>query len=381
MDPGSEPLRLVLGQQHDWLHGAVASSPTPENRAVNPRTGDRLWTAWDDFRQKRYSKAAATLEGIVATDADFTAWFYLGVVRLRMGQPDRAAESFLAASAVEPGTAADPLLYRGIALMQAARYPAALEALNRFIERVPTESHALLNRAIVHYHLRERAAALTDLAEAERLGESGARVHGLRLQIWRAAGENARAEAEHKLLLNTTPMEPDAWAVRAEARLATDPAGALADFDAALALDPDYLPALRGKASCLSEGLNRPADAVKVLDQVVRLAGATIEDRSGSAVLLARLGRKAQARDRARKCLGPDTPPLPLYQAASALALTAETPADRAEVVAILRRVLKGDVAWAKGMPQDPDLKAVHDDPTFKALTAASGVLDGPDKR
>jgi eukaryotic-like serine/threonine-protein kinase len=246
---------------------------------------------------------------------------------------------------------------------------------------MPGEADAWLNRAAARFHIGDHAAALKDLAEAERLGQSPARVHGLRRQIWQARGESGKAEAEYKLLLSTRPVTGDAWTVRAEARLATDPTGALADFDQALALEPEFLSALRGKASCLSEGLNRPADAVVVLDRVVRHPGATVEDRAALSVLLARLGRVDDARTRAKECLGPDTPPVPLYQAASALALTAKTPEDRAEVVAILRRVLKGDAAWAKHMTTDPDLKAVHADPAFRALVAAGKVIDGVEKK
>jgi hypothetical protein len=138
---------------------------------------------------------------------------------------------------------------------------------------------------------------------------------------------------------------------------------------------------LRGKASCLSERLNRPADAAKLLDRLIQSGAATVEDRAGYAVLLARLGQADDARKQARACLGPDTPSLPLYQAASALALTAKTPADRAEVLAVLRRVIRRDATWARHMPTDPDLRSVQEDPDFTALMDAARVLKGTGKK
>ncbi|HVK11614.1 MAG TPA: protein kinase [Gemmataceae bacterium] len=386
MGVASEALQIVLDRQHARLHG----EPWERSRDVvfgpdlrlgsNPRTGDRFLLALAEFRDRRFSEAAAILEDAVARDRTYEAWVALGATRLRLHQYDQAADAYLAAMALEPG-ADPPLLHRGTAFVAAGRWPAAVDILGRFIDRIPTEPDAWLNRAIARFHLEAYDDALADLAEAERLGESVTRVRGVRLQVYRARNAAAKADAEYKALLAAIPETPVDWTIRAEARLATDPAGAIHDFDAALKIEPDYLPALRGKASCLSEGLGRPTDALKVLDRVVAMEGAVVEDRSGHAVLLARLGLKSDARRRARDCLGPETPPLPLYQAASALALTAETAGDRAEVVRLLKRVLKGDVAWAKHMPGDPDLKAVHADPAFKAITAAAAVLDLPDRK
>jgi hypothetical protein len=194
---------------------------------------------------------------------------------------------------------------------------------------------------------------------------------------YRLTGRAKEAAAERRLLLASKPAGVDDWTVHGEERLLDDPVGAVKDFDEALALDPEHPNALRGKASALSERLDRPADAARVLEHLVAGEAATVEDRAGYAVLLARLGRKDDARKQARACLVTGTPALPLYQAASSLALLAATAEERAEVLTILRRVIQADAAWAKEMAGDPDLKSVRGEADFKALLDAARVLNG----
>ncbi|MBX9581909.1 MAG: hypothetical protein K2X87_16515, partial [Gemmataceae bacterium] len=95
----------------------------------------------------------------------------------------------------------------------------------------------------------------------------------------------------------------------------------------------------------------------------------------GRAVLHARAGRRAEARADAEICLGRNPGALTRYQSACAYLLTAAGDADRAKALDLLRACLRADPTWAKTMPADPDLKAVHGDPSFRALVDAAGVL------
>jgi len=352
-----------------------------QSQVLNTRPSGQFFRAFGNMQDRRYREAAAALEDLTArAPASFAAWMALGTAYLRSHRYDPAADAFLVAGAMKPD-AAWPIFYRGVALLAAGRFEPSVAALDRFIERMPAVPDAWLNRALARYRLNDSKSALSDLKEADHLGGSPTRVHGLSEMSWRAAGRPEQAAAEHRALLAAAPRDVDDWTIRGEVRITAEPAAALADFDAALALDPNHVPALRGKASCLSEQLKRPADAAKVMDRLLQSGAATVEDRAGYAVLLARQGQAADARKRARECLGPDTPALPLYQAASALALTAETRADRAEVLAVLRRVIQRDATWAGHMPTDPDLRSVHTDPDFTALMNAARVLNGPGKK
>jgi tetratricopeptide (TPR) repeat protein len=380
--PTDEPVRLVVEQRQRFLD---QSGRPEEARGLDPDLERSIPPRLDEFlkavaaRQAgRNRDAAAALERLTgAGPANAAVWWELGTARLRLGQYERAADAFLVAGAIaseEPR----PLFWRGIALLHAGRFEPAIESLDRFLARVDTEPDAWLNRAIAHLRLNKWEAALKDLEQAEQHDGAPARLHALRELAWRQAGKQVKAAEEHRLATASTPRGVDDWTVRGEARLADDPAGAVADFDHALADEPEYAPALRGKASALSERLNRPADAAQVLDRLLATDAATVEDRAGYAVLLARLGRVDEARSRARACLGANTSAVPLYQAASALSIVAKSDADRQEVLAVLRRVLRADPTWGREMPGDPDLKAVHNEPGFRTLTDAAGVLTGP---
>jgi len=380
--PADEPAAWILSQRVQILErsgrsdeAAVAASGLKP--AENPGPSAQFFRALADIQDRLYPEAAAALEELTAQGrASFRAWMALGIARLRLHQYQPAADAFLVAGALEPESD-KPVYYRGLALLGAGQFEQCVAALDRFIERAPPAPEAWLCRAQARYRLNESEAALSDLMEAERLGASPTRVNGLYEMIWRAAGRPDEAAAAKRAMLAATPRDLDDWTIRGEVRIASDPAAALADFDAALAIDPSHVPALRGKASCLSEQLKRPADAAKVLDRLLQSGAATVEDRAGYAVLLARQGHAADARNQAHTCLSPDAPALPLYQAASALALTAKTRADRAEVLKVLRRVIQRDANWAKHMPTDPDLRPIHADPEFIVLMEAARVLNG----
>ncbi len=364
-----------IHEQRNWLRkldGQFVETRTDASTELDP-----FLQALGALRARKYGDAVKLLGPLVGREREsYSAWMALGVARLRLSEFDAAADAFLAASVLRTDDPR-PEFYRGVALLGAERYASAVEVLGQYSAREPTDPDGWLNRAIAEFRRGESLAALVDLGEAERQNASPARVHGLRAQILQARGEKTKADAETKKLLESQPDDAIGWTIRAEAKYASDAAGSLADFDRALAIDPDHLPAIRGRISVLSERLNRPVDALAILKQLVSRSGSTVSDRAGYAVLLARTGAKVEARTEARKCLGPATAPLPLYQAASALAIVAESEVDRAEVISILRRVLRGDVKWAKEMPGDPDLKSVHTDPHFRELVSAGRSLEG----
>lgn len=381
---GSDRHRQVLGQRV-WLLESAGRQADREREDFDnaPTAGptNEIFGALLAIHERRYRDAIEPLDAATRRDrANWQAWYGLGSACLGAHQYDRAAAAFLAAAAIKPD---QPWawLYRGLALIEARQFEAAIEALDRFVGQRPEEAIGYLNRALAKIRLERPESALDDLSSVERLGSSAARVSGLREIAWRLKGDQAKATESHRLLLASTPDDAEGFTIRGEAKLAADAAGALADFDAALAIRPDFAPAIRGRASCLSEKLNRPADAAADLDRLRIMEAATVEDLAGYAVLLARLGRSADARARARECVKRETPALPLYQTASALALTATTPAERAEAIDVLRRVIQLDAKWAGEMTIDSDLRSVRDDKDFQALLTAGRVIAGPAKR
>ena len=174
------------------------------------------------------------------------------------------------------------------------------------------------------------------------------------------------------------PSDPASCVARGLARLRLsppDPKAALADYERAVALDPAWLDGWRKIAEVLAEHLGRPEDSLRALDRALALAPGDVSVRAGRAVVLARLGRRQEARKDTQACLERDAGALVLYQAGCVYLLTADGPADRARCLTLLRAALVKDPAWARTMPTDPDLRAIHASEEFKALVTAAGVL------
>lgn len=328
-------------------------------------------------REGRLPEKAAELRQLVRNgEPRYATWMTLGTVEARLERPAAAIEAFSAALGLNPQLPW-PYLHRGIARLDLQAYHAAQEDFDRFLEMKPAAADGHFNRALARLSLGDLRGAHADLDEAERRGFRVNRLYVLRARAKRQLGDQAGADRDQQKALLIEPMDPRGWAVRGELKLAmrpADPVGALADFEAALRQDADFLPALRDKASVLSENLNRPADAVVVLDQILDLVPHATADRAGRAVVLARLGRKADAQRDAVACVNSDHP-LTLYQAACALLLHADSPTEKTRGLGLLRSALRRDPTWAKTMTHDPDLKGVQTDPAFRELIASAEVL------
>jgi tetratricopeptide (TPR) repeat protein len=380
---GGHPL---IEEQRAWLLGLAGRSD--EAMAARrlagtlplPREEDDFLAARRALRSDRPAEAARLLGRLVDSSApSHSAWLALGLADLRLGRFEAAADAFSAASALEPRVPW-PYYHRGVARLELRKFADARADFDRFLDLRPEEPDGYLNRAVARFRLKDYRGAVADLDRAEELGRPpSSRLFGLRAKARQMLGDTAGANRDRTTFLKSSPTDLLGWAARGESKLVgppADPVGALADFEEALQRDSDFLPALRDKASVLSEHLGRVAEAANVLDRVLELVPDSMADRAGRAVLLARLGRGAEARRDAAACASSDDP-LTLYQAGCAYLLAANRPADRTAGLELLRAALYRGAAWGKTMTTDPDLKTVHDDPVFRALIAAAGVLSG----
>ena len=147
-----------------------------------------------------------------------------------------------------------------------------------------------------------------------------------------------------------------------------DAKGALEDFDAALARNPRSLQGLQNKAHVLSERLGRTDEAVRVLDRLVKFHPDHVHGRASRGVLLARLGKHAEARADAVDCLKRSDIPATHYQVAGIYALTSrQETGDRALVLRHLARALRAGYGFDL-LDRDPDLVPLRDDPAFRRL-------------
>jgi serine/threonine protein kinase/Flp pilus assembly protein TadD len=363
--PSAERSAALRSEAESWRERAkrLGQNPAGESTLGARRTG--LAERVADLRNEARSASAG-----------FATWMKLGLAELRLGRVDAAIEAFTLAAGADPRMTW-PYYHRGAARILARRYADAEQDFDHFLTLRPEVPEAHHNRGLARLNRGDARGAIADFDEAERLGSATVELFDQRSRARRKLGDAAGADRDQTTALVTTPTTPNGWATRGELKLAVrpdDPKAALADFDSALVLDPDHLPALRDKASVLSERLGRPADAVAALDRVLELAPHSTDDRAGRAVLLARLGMTAEARKDAEACALSDNP-LTLYQAGCAVLLG--DPADTARGLTLLRAALRRDPTWAAHMPTDPDLKRVWGDPAFRELVSAAGVLAG----
>ena len=270
------------------------------------------------------------------------------------------------------------IFWRGTAALEAFRFADAATDYDRALERRADLPEAYLNRAIARIGLKEYASAVADLDRLEKDGAPLPRLFFIRETAKRLAGDAAGADADRAAGLARTPTDAAGWNARGESRLRSippDASGALADFDAAVDLDPGFWPGWQSRAHVLSEHLGKPEEAVLALDRADEIQPDAVPSLAGRAVLLARLGKSKAARADAARCLVLDESALTLYQVACVDSLTARTAADRAAAITHLRAAVRKDATWASGMPTDPDLKAVKDEADFRALMAAAGEL------
>ena len=318
----------------------------------------------------RFVEALGRLEEATRRDPrSFWAWFDRGLCNDHLGRHAEAAACYSTCIALEPGFA--PLSFkRGLAHARLRQHRQAAADFDEVIRLQPDFLEAHVNRALARTALGQHRAALADLTHALERGAPYTRIYFIRATVRSRLGDTGGAARDRAEGLRRRPTDEQSWLARGVARLPRDPAGALADFDAALLLNPRSLDALRNKAYVLSEKLGRRAEAIKVLDRVVRLYPDFVRGRGDRGVLLARLGKRAQALADAEGCLKRSDEPFTHYQVAGIYALTSRQ--DRHDRDPALRHL---STALRRGfgfdlLGIDSDLDPLRKDPEFLRIAA-----------
>jgi eukaryotic-like serine/threonine-protein kinase len=307
--------------------------------------------------------------------SDYASWLMLGNVYVQLSRPDEAASCY------GIGISLRPDLYwsyfnRGLLSLEQKDFAQALVDFDRMIALRPDLTVAYINRALARLGLGYYQAAIDDLTRALESSECPTRALFLRARARDRLGDREGAQRDRAEGLRLQPEDELSWITRGLAKLPADPQGALADFDAALELNPHSQPALQNKASVLSEQLGRTEEAVRVLDTAIEHHPDSVNALAGRGVLLGRLGRREAALSDAHAALAIDDSAGTLYQVAGLYALTSrQNPDDRLEALRLMAAALRKDSSWLKVVPTDPDLDAVRDQPDFLELLRASAVV------
>ena len=289
----------------------------------------------------RPDRAEGELEQSIALDPRrFWSWFALGLCHFDQDRFDVAASDFAACTLLEPSSAW-AYANRGLALALAGRPSEARRSYDRAVAINPDLDSTRINRALACLEIDQPAQAAADLAFV--LSRSHRRDPVL-LATWgealARAGRRDEAEQRFAEALADRPDDPTILVARGFVRLMTDPTAARADFERALAVDPDCSRARLGLAHLVRHE-NEQA-ALELLDSAIAAEPSLIDAIQLRALVRGRLGLRSCLADVAQLRAAPT--PHHLYNGAAALSLLSRTnPTDPGlidEALDLLRRAL-----------------------------------------
>lgn len=297
----------------------------------------------------------------------FWSWFMRGVCHDNLAQYEAAVSCYSTSIALQ-SEFRWAYWNRGLAELRLKKYDDARADFDQALQRQPDEPDALLHRALAKQGLGQFKEAIQDLTRALEHGAPDTQIYFLRSQLRQKVQDSAGAQADLAACLKSTPTNDRAWLARGYARMASDPAGALADIEEALKINPRSLAGLQNKAHLLGK-LGRNQEAIRVLDQAVEWYPDFVPARSGRGVYHARLSQWDLARQDAQDSLQQDKGPANVYQVAGIYALTSRAhPEDRREAIKLLSLAYSKDLGLLDLMPSDKELDPIREDAGFVQL-------------
>ena len=355
------------------LPGAAVALPEPPAARI-----DAFFEGVDLAAANEPTKALLKLTPFTDAHPDeFVAWYLRGVCHELVGQYPDAAAAFTVCTTLWPEFAW-PHFARGNVRLRQGRVAEAEADYTRALERRANWTDALMNRALARRARKDYAGAVADLTAALDRPEAPTRAYFLRSRIRTAAGDKAGAAADAAEGLKREPRDVSSWIARAFWKLPTDPKGAVADYDAALAKNPRSADALKSKAAVLADRLNQPKEAVALLDRVLELHPYYTEARAARAVYAARTGAAERATADVGRVLVEEPTPFRLYQMAGVYAQLAKTDPSgvhKQKAMQMLAKAFRTGFEQFGIIDKDPDLDPVRNDEQFKALVATAKKL------
>lgn len=272
---------------------AAQMEQVPKTTAEYNRRGNTL------LDRGRFDDAVKDFDAALAlSPKDETALANRGLTYVWTSRYDLAAKDLAAALAIDPRHAV-ALRARGFMAFRKGDYRAAVDDLTASLRSDPGNTFALYRRAFANRSAGNDDAALADAAEIIAANPKATEGYALRANIYRARGQQDRMLAEAAALVGANPddayahvvaarfyslarrdadaarefdralaIKPEAYIYlnRATTRPATDRAGRMADYDAALKLDPAHVDARMEKARLMADSGELPG-AIALLDR------------------------------------------------------------------------------------------------------------------
>ena len=299
----------ALGMQGDQIGLALAAKSHADSRSswqIQPvpieQAADFLG-ACALLESRQYEAAIETLEKIRSAEPyDVSVWFMLGQGAWCPGPPGGCGGLFLGlrftVASVVPRIPSSRALPPGCPTTQGSGR--RLYGLPRSPRRLHSSAD---NRAVAYRELADYDAAVADLSRAIELNAPQTRIYLLRAEILERLGDKRGAAADRQLGLSLSPADEQSCIARGRARLRSSPEQALKDFELATQWNPKSYTAWRNIAHVYAERLNRPQDAIGVLDKLLTWSDHAMNDLVSRGVIYARMGKREEAHLRCAACV------------------------------------------------------------------------------
>jgi serine/threonine protein kinase/Tfp pilus assembly protein PilF len=362
-------LTRLLGRQQEAEETATQAKKTPAASVKDLYLVGHHLTIEGKFREALEPLKQATLED----PQNFAAWFVRGNCHSELLQDAQAIASYNSCVVLRPDYHWS-WFNRGMAHLRLREFRDAFDDFDRVLRLKPDMSEALIRRAEANEGLRKYQEAIEDLSKALQGDKPTARIYFLLFQARLLAGDKDGAQRDFDRGLRTEPSDANSWIARGLAKQNTDVAGALADFEQALKLQPRSFDGLQNKGAAL-ERLGKDALALEVMEKTVALYPDSPLALHGRGVLLARKNNREAAHRDAKAALLVDPSPTTQYQVACIYALTSkQNPGDRVQALHFLSSALVGGYGL-QFVDTDTDLDSLRPLPEFKQAVAAAKFL------
>lgn len=350
----------------------VTNSLDLEATPLSSGYAPNLWVGVvERLRGGKFEEAiGGLLELAEQSPQDASVWLLLGNAYTGAGQLARAEHCYTVCLSLWPSSLVGRC-YRGICRLQQRRYEAALADFDACLVQDAAFLPARINRSSTLVAMQRLDEAETELTQAIEQGASQTRLYLWRAKLRRAQGNLADALADEAKAMELTPSDEQSWIERGMAHLKRSPELAVADFEAALQMNPHSRAALRNLAFIWGEQQGDLSRAMPVLDRLIETFQHP-DDIMSRAVYHARLKNRDAALADVESSLKHGRTAKRLLQAACAYSLLATDQVTRTTAIGLLDEALASDPRWTQVAARDVDLRTIRNEESFQRIVRAA---------
>ena len=311
---------------------------------------------------------------------DATAWFNLGAAQYTAGNFHRAWTDFDVAAKLQT-SALNSVFWRGVTSHQLSDYARALADFEQCVQADPKWVAARHNRALAAFAMQKLDVALVDVNYLIEQQCAGPRVWLLRAQIERLQGRPEQTQQDKQSAMTAKCFSADDWVAVGVQKIVSSPEEALHALRTAHQLEPNNLAALQNIAHVLAEQLQQADQAIEPITHLIALRPNDAGNYATRGILAARLNREAAALQDADQCARMQPAAIEMVQLSGIYSLLSRGSVEDKQAKYLnqslewLRRALAKEPQLVTIIDQDPDTKAVREEPVCKEMLASARML------